>query len=166
MNPDTPTSSQDAASAQAAWAGMQAFVTGHDRRRDLRVELDLGAGKAELLIKLAQAPMTLREIAQAVDVDPSAATVGVDRLERRGLVRRGAHPDDSRRKLVHLTEAGLRAAATAERILADPPPELAVLDPRDLAALTRIFATLNAGPSSAGAEAVAEPEAEAEQKPE
>jgi DNA-binding MarR family transcriptional regulator len=89
--------------------------------------------------------MTLREIAEAVDVDPSAATVGVDRLERRGLVQRRAHPDDNRRKLVHLTDAGLRAAATAKRILTDPPPALAALPADDLTALTRIFAALNSG---------------------
>jgi DNA-binding MarR family transcriptional regulator len=89
--------------------------------------------------------MTLREIAQAGDADPSAATVAVDRLERRGLVRRGPHPEDNRRKLVHLTDAGRRAAATARRILTDPPPALAALNADDLTALTRIFATLKAG---------------------
>jgi DNA-binding MarR family transcriptional regulator len=144
MNADTRSAGNEASAARA-WAAMQAFVTGQDRRRALRAELDLGAAKAELLIRLAQAPMTLREIAQAVDVDPPAATVGVDRLERRGLVRRGAHPEDNRRKLVHLTDAGLRAAATAQRILTDPPHGLAALKADDLAALIRIFATLNSG---------------------
>jgi len=126
---------------------MQAFITGQDRLRALRLELDLGVGKSELLIKLARAPMTLREIAHAAEVDPSAATVAVDRLESRGLVRRQAHPDDNRRKLVHLTDAGLRAAETAQRILTDPPAALAALNPADLATLTRIFAALNAKPA-------------------
>lgn len=140
MNADT--------SAASAWAGMRAFVEGEDRRRALRAELDLGVQKAELLVRLAQGPMTLREIAQAAEVDPPAASVGVDRLERRGLVRRGAHPDDNRRKLVHLTDAGLQAAATAQRILTDPPPALAALNADDLAALTRIFTALNATASN------------------
>jgi len=126
-----------------AWAGMRAFFSGEDRRRALRVELDLGPVKAELLVSLLQEPMTLREIAQAFDVDPSAATVAVDRLERRGFVRRGAHPDDNRRKLVHLTDAGRQAAETARHILSDPPSEFAALSADDLAALTRIFAALN-----------------------
>jgi DNA-binding MarR family transcriptional regulator len=145
MNPDTSTLTP----AAQAWAGMLAFVTGQDRLRALRLELDLGVGKSELLVKLARAPMTLREIAQAAEVDPSAATVAVDRLERRGLVHRGAHPDDKRRRLVHLTEAGLRAAATAQRILTEPPPALTALDAEDTAALTRIFAALNAYPRPA-----------------
>ena len=148
MNTDTSTTGNDASATQA-WAGMQAFITGQDRRRALRVEMNLGVAKAELLIRLAQAPMTLREIAQAVDVDPSAATVGVDQLERRGLVRRGAHPDDNRRKLVHLTDAGLQAAATAQRILTEPPPALTALNADDLTALIRIFATLNSKPEPA-----------------
>ena len=130
--------------AAQAWAEMLAFVTGQDRLRSLRLELDLGIGKAELLIKLAEAPMTLREIARAAEVDPSAATVAVDRLERRGLAERRAHPGDKRSRLVHLTDAGRHAAATAKRILTDPPPALAALDAADIAALTRIFATLNA----------------------
>ena len=148
MNPDTANSTAgDDVSAAQAWAQMQEFIAGQDRRRALRFELDLGVQKAELLIRLAQAPMTLREIAQAVEVDPSAATVGVDQLERRGFVQRGAHPDDKRRKLVHLTDAGRQAAATAQRIFTDPPPALAALAADDLAALTRIFATLNAKPA-------------------
>lgn len=150
MNAQAHTTGTDAAAAQA-WVQMQAFIAGEDRRRALRLELDLGPAKAELLIKLAEAPMTLREIANAIEVDPSAATVGVDRLERRGFVRREAHPNDARSKLVHLTEAGRQAAVTAQRILAAPPPALAALTADDLAALTRIFATLNAAPAPAPA---------------
>lgn len=151
MKPDTSTTGSTAPAAQA-WAEMLAFITGQDRLRALRLELDLGVGKSELLIKLAEAPMTLREVARAAEVDPSAATVAVDRLERRGLVQRGAHPDDKRRKLVHLTEAGLRAAETAQRILTDPPAALAALNADDIAALTRIFATLNAKPEASAAD--------------
>ncbi|MEV6828261.1 MarR family transcriptional regulator [Amycolatopsis sp. NPDC051102] len=138
MNPEPNTAAQ-------VWTAMLAFVTGQDRLRALRLELDLGVGKAELLVKLAEAPMTLREIAQAAEVDPPAATVAVDRLERRGLAERRPHPGDRRSRLVHLTEAGLEAAATARRILTEPPPALAALDAADLATLTRIFATMNAG---------------------
>jgi DNA-binding MarR family transcriptional regulator len=148
MHPDTSTTDSTALAAQA-WTEMLAFITGQDRLRSLRLELDLGVGKSELLIKLAQAPMTLREIAQAVEVDPSAATVAVDRLERRGLVQRQAHPDDKRRRLVHLTDAGQQAAATAQRILTDPPPALVALNADDLAVLTRIVTTLNAKPEPA-----------------
>jgi DNA-binding MarR family transcriptional regulator len=134
-----------------AWAEMQAFVTVEDRGRALRAGLDLGPGRAGVLIRLAHGPMTLREIAETAGVDPPAATVAVDELQRRGLVRRGPHPDDNRRKLVHLTDAGLKAANTARRILTDPPAALTALDTGDLAALARILATLNSAPGPAPA---------------
>lgn len=128
--------------ASRVWAALHEFVTGQDRRRALRAALDLGPGKAEVLIKLADGPMTLREIARAAEIDPPAATVGVDKLEARGLVRRAPHPDDNRRKLVHLTDAGRDAARRAQVILDEPPPALANLDPGDLAKLDEILARL------------------------
>ena len=86
--------------------------------------------------------MTLREIARAVDIDPPAATVGVDHLERRGLVCRTPHPDDKRRKLVHLTDSGRDAARRDQEILNQPPPALARMDPNDLARLDTILTRL------------------------
>ncbi len=133
------------ADASRVWTALYEYVTGKDRRRALRAALDLGPGKVEVLIKLAGGPMTLREIAAAVDVDPPAATVGVNQLEARGLVHRTAHPDDNRRKLVHLTEAGRDAAGRAQEIRAEPPAEMASLDPEDLARLDEILARLGAG---------------------
>ena len=104
--------------------------------------LDLGPGKVEVLIKLADGPMTLREIARAAEVDPPAATVGVDKLEARGLVHRTAHPDDNRRKLVHLTDAGREAAQRGQAILNEPPPALTNLGSDDLARLDEILTRL------------------------
>lgn len=140
------------ADASRVWAELQKFVAAQDRRRTLHLELGLGVTKAELLIALAEAPMTLREIAQSFDADPPTATVTVDRLEHRGLVRRGPHPDDNRRKLVHLTDAGLEASAAAERIIKDPPGALIALDASDIAALASIFAALNSPAAGANTE--------------
>ena len=128
--------------ASRVWTALHEFVTGQDRRRALRAALDLGSAKVELLIKLADGPMTLREIARAVGVDPPAATVGVDQLETRGLVHRTAHPDDNRRKLVHLTDAGRDAAQRGQAILIEPPLALTNLDPDDLAQLDEILTRL------------------------
>jgi DNA-binding MarR family transcriptional regulator len=138
--------SPDAASR--VWTTLYEFVTGQDRRRALHAALDLGPTRIELLIRLADGPMTLREIARAIDIDPPAATVGVDQLEARGLVRRTAHPDDNRRKLVHLTDAGRDAVQRGRAILAEPPPALTNLEPADLARLDEIFSRLqaNGGP--------------------
>ncbi len=133
MTPDT---------ASRAWSALREFVTGQDRRRALRAALDLGLGKVEVLIMLADGPMTLREIARAAEIDPPAATVGVDRLEARGLVYRTPHPDDNRRKLVHLTDAGRDAAKRGQAILNEPPAALTELDPDDLARLDEILTRL------------------------
>ena len=128
--------------ASRVWSTLQELVSGQDRRRALHAALGLGPGKVEVLIKLADGPMTLREIARAVDVDSPAATVGVDKLEARGLVHRTAHPDDNRRKLVHLTDAGREAAQRGQAILNEPPPALANLGPDDLARLEEILTRL------------------------
>jgi DNA-binding MarR family transcriptional regulator len=124
------------------WSALHEFVSGQDRRRALRVALDLGPGKVEVLIKLADGPMTLREIARAAEIDPPAATVGVDQLEARGLVHRTPHPDDKRRKLVHLTDSGRDAAQRGQTILNAPPAALTNLDPDDLARLDEILTRL------------------------
>ncbi len=128
--------------ASRVWIALHEFVAGQDRRRALRGALDLGPGKVEVLIKLADGPMTLREIARAAEIDPPAATVGVDRLEARGLVHRTPHPDDNRRKLVHLTDAGRDAAQRGQAILNEPPPALTNLDSDDLARLDEILTRL------------------------
>jgi DNA-binding MarR family transcriptional regulator len=98
---------------------------------------------------LTRGPLTLRDIAEGSGVDAPYATVIVDKLERRGLVQRVAHPDDHRRKLVMLTEAGRDAAALAERILGEPPAALTALPPGDLASLDEILARLDLAPAAA-----------------
>ncbi len=128
--------------ASRVWRPLHEFVTGQDRRRALRAALDLGPGKVEVLIKLADGPMTLREIARAAEIDPPAATVGVDRLEARGLVHRTPDPDDNRRKLVHLTDAGRDAAQRGQAILDEPPSALTDLGSDDLARLDEILTRL------------------------
>jgi DNA-binding MarR family transcriptional regulator len=130
--------------ASRVWTAMHEFVTGQDRRRALHAALDLGLAKVELLIRLMAGPMTLREIARAIEVDPPAATVGVDKLEARGLVYRTPHPDNNRSKLVHLTDAGRDAAERGRAILSRPPDALTSLDPSDLARLDEILTQLQA----------------------
>jgi DNA-binding MarR family transcriptional regulator len=128
--------------ASRVWSALHELVTTQDRRHALRAALDLGPSKVEVLIKLTHGPMTLREIARAAAIDPPAATVGVDQLEARGLVHRTPHPDDKRRKLVHLTDAGRDAAQRGQTILNEPPAELTNLNPDDLAQLDEILTRL------------------------
>jgi DNA-binding MarR family transcriptional regulator len=53
-----------------------------------------------------------KELAQRSEKDPANITRLVDQLEKKGLVRRAAHPNDRRSLLLHLTDLGRSAAHT------------------------------------------------------
>jgi DNA-binding MarR family transcriptional regulator len=127
-----------------AWALMQRFVEGHNRRGELADALGfrLGGGRGKVLLQLRDGPMTLSQIAHANGVDAPYATLIVDKLEAHGLVERRPHPDDRRRKLVALTAVGHEAMTTADAILLRPPPAIRTLPADDLARLTDLFARL------------------------
>lgn len=133
---------QPAALARTVWADMEAFVRREDRSRKLRSRLDLTVARAHLLIRLTEEPMTFPQIIDLIRGDAPAATNTVNQLQQRGLVRRRTHPNDNRRKIVELTDAGSRAAAKALQILHDPPQSLAALDPDQLRLLQDVFCTL------------------------
>jgi DNA-binding MarR family transcriptional regulator len=59
------------------------------------------------------------ELARLWHVTPAVLTGVVDRLERRGLVRREPDPDDRRRLRLALTPDGLKASQRIERALTD-----------------------------------------------
>ena len=101
------------------------------------------------LRRLARRSMSMRELADAMDIDPANATAVVDKLERRGLVQRTPHPTDRRAKIVDVTSEGRRLAARANDILATPPDGLAALAPDDLAALERLLAAVAAASPNA-----------------
>jgi DNA-binding MarR family transcriptional regulator len=125
---------------------MHAFVTANDRNRELQEGLGLGrgTGRVKVLLMLADSPATLRDIAEANQIDAPYATVIVDKLASLGLVERTAHPDDLRRKLVKLTEAGQEAVEQAKRIFFEPPAPLAALAPADLDLLDELLSRLSA----------------------
>jgi DNA-binding MarR family transcriptional regulator len=51
-------------------------------------------------------PITPTELANRVGMRPTTLSSALNRLERRGHVRRERHPDDGRSRLVELTPAG------------------------------------------------------------
>jgi DNA-binding MarR family transcriptional regulator len=127
------------ATAREVWLLMSDLVLDNERRREVSDALGMSFGRARTVRRLARRPMSMRELADALGIDPPNATVVVDDLEARGLVRRGPHPTDRRAKLVEATPEGKDLARRADEILATPPPALAALDPRDLAELRRIL---------------------------
>ena len=56
----------------------------------------------------ADAPMSISDVAEQTRTDPSTVSVVVDRLVRKGLVRRTRAGDDARRNELTLTAKGMR----------------------------------------------------------
>lgn len=84
------------------------------------VDLDLTPSELNALANLADGHgRTVSELGAAVGSRPTTLTGVLDRLERRGLVTRGAHAADRRAVLVKPTAPGLRVAAVIRRAVAD-----------------------------------------------
>jgi len=104
----------------AVWSDL---VVAHDRlmkefQVELKTEFDLTVPQYDALLRLAQADgRTLRmgEVADALLFSSGAATKVFDRLVERGLVERGADPNDRRTVLVGLTEDGRKLFQRAQR---------------------------------------------------
>jgi len=125
--------------AREVWLAMSDLVLDNQRRREVADALGISFGRGRALRRLARHPMSMRELADALGIDPPNATVVVDDLEAQGLVRRSAHPTDRRAKVVEATRKGKELARRADAILAAPPPALGALAAEDLEALRRIL---------------------------
>jgi DNA-binding MarR family transcriptional regulator len=133
-----------AAAASEAWLLMSDLVLDNERRREVADTIGISFARARALRRLARKPMSMSELAAALDIDPPNATTVVDDLEAQKLVRRKPHPTDRRAKLVEATRKGKTMAQRADTILSTPPPELSALDADDLHALQRILGTVAA----------------------
>jgi len=118
---------------------MTDLVLENTRRREVSDALGMSFGRTRAIRRLAAAPMSMRELAAALGIDPPNATVVVSELEAQGLVQRRPHPTDGRAKLVEATRKGKELARRADEILATPPPGLAALGEDDLDTLRRLL---------------------------
>ncbi len=85
----------------------------HQVERELRTALEkqvaplgLTAQQAALLLRAARQATSPNQLAAALGTDTAGMTRLLDRLERKGLVRRHRHPDDRRSVIIEVTEAG------------------------------------------------------------
>jgi DNA-binding MarR family transcriptional regulator len=84
------------------------------------VDLDLTPSELNALGNLADGTgRTVSELGAAVGSRPTTLTGVLDRLERRGLITRGARPGDRRAVLITLTGDGAATAAVITRAIAD-----------------------------------------------
>ena len=127
------------ADARAVWLLLSELVLANQRRRAVADAVGMSFGRARALRRLAARPMSMRELADALEIEAPNATVVVDGLEAEGLVVRRPHPTDRRAKVVEATRKGKDMARRADAILGTPPPALSALSTDDLEALRRIL---------------------------
>ena len=127
------------AAAREVWLAMSDLVLDNQRRREVAEAIGISFGRGRALRRLSRRPMSMRELADALGIDPPNATVVVDDLEGMGLVRRRPHPTDRRAKVVEATRKGKALARRGDAILAEPPPGLSALGAEDLETLRRIL---------------------------
>ena len=110
-----------------------------DWRRSAMEVTCLPFSRVRALRRVANGPLALRELAEAMTIDAPAATVIVNDLEERGLVRRRSHATDRRTKIVSVTAAGKRLVDAVNQIAEHAPEPLASLSAEDVTTLSRIF---------------------------
>lgn len=81
------------------------------------------AGLIAIDILLRTGPTGADTVARAARVQPQTMSRTLERLERDGLVERSPHPDDRRRRVVTVTDAGRIAWETAKHIEREVLPE-------------------------------------------
>ena len=130
--------------AERAWRLLVELVmeTRGEWRRKVAEATGLPFSRARALWRLERGPRSLGELAQDMGTDAPAATVLINTLEARGLVRREPHPTDRRTKQVSLTPAGRRMLTVIAGLTEEPPPALAALPKKELAALWRTLEKL------------------------
>lgn len=130
-----------------AWTQVTALLD------DSYLHSGLSLPEARLVYEVTQrSPLPIVELRRRLQLDPGYTTRLLDRLAERGLVTRTADPDDRRRQLVVVTDAGRDVAGQlASRADAQVAEVLDPLGPADRSALVTALdtvATLLGGPAT------------------
>jgi DNA-binding MarR family transcriptional regulator len=80
---------------------------------------DLSLRQLGMLFLVREGMSSPGDLARRLRVSPAVITGVLDRLERRGYLRRAESPDDRRRLCVALTESGLAISHTVDRVLVE-----------------------------------------------
>src|SRR5437763_8267091 len=119
--------------ASEAWSLIaELFTSQRTRFLAIAAEFDLAPAQLGALKALdPEAPVPMRELAQALACDNSNVTGIVDRLESRGLVERRAAPHDRRVKMLFVTPQGAELRARVKARMEEPPEALERLSPEE-----------------------------------
>ncbi|RVT99403.1 MarR family transcriptional regulator [Rhodovarius crocodyli] len=115
--------------------GLLALSTRHEALRDGHgARIGLAGPAYTILISVrdlaAQGPITVSGVAEHLKVSGAFITAETNKLETRGLVTKTRHPEDGRRVLLSVTEAG-------RALLADLAPVQTILNDVEFGPLTR-----------------------------
>ncbi len=84
----------------------------------LKEEVKLTIAQAGILFMLKQKNLCMMsELGQVYNIDNSAVTRLIDRLENNGLVERQVPPENRRAILIHITPRGLEEADKAKKVI-------------------------------------------------
>jgi len=98
---------------------------------------------AALEALLHKGPLTITEIQGKVLLASGSMTAAVDRLEKKGLIKRGPAASDRRAKVLHLTPEGKRVVEAAfSRHAAELESAISVLNPSERRALRALLKKL------------------------
>jgi DNA-binding MarR family transcriptional regulator len=111
-------------------------------RRKVAEATGLPFSRVRALWRLEHGARTLSELANDLGTDAPAATVVINALEERGLVKRVQHPTDRRAKQVSLTAAGRRMVDKVDKLTDRPPDTLEALPPDELERLRKTLRKL------------------------
>jgi EmrB/QacA subfamily drug resistance transporter len=129
--------------ASRAWRGIRALVLDDENvRRQACAALSMNFIQVRAVLQLAAEPLTMRGLAATLGTDAHHTMLVVCDLEDRDLAVWTGDPSGPYPRVVALTATGLRAAATAERILGAPPQPWRELTTADLKALDQIMTKL------------------------
>lgn len=130
--------------AERTWRLLVELVmeTRGEWRRTVAEATGLPFSRVRALWRLERGPRTLRELADDMGTDAPAATVLINALEDRGLVKRVPHPTDRRAKQVSLTAGGRRMLEIVGKITDRPPDKLQGLPTEELKRLRLTFEKL------------------------
>ncbi len=122
------------------WSGLYEFLLEeHERRLESASDLGVSPGDLKAMLRLEPGnPQPMHALARTWRCDASTVTWIVDRLEKRGLVERQAHPTDRRVKAVALSAEGEQLRDQLVAKLFEPPAVMRTLSESDRRVLQHV----------------------------